>query len=74
MGGCATSIRSGLAQVEADATDVLPRVEGSYMNEAMLRPRYASGGEAPARGPLRGPGFHPPEDATLGAMVSAPSP
>jgi hypothetical protein len=70
-GGGTALARGGLAQVEADAADILPCVDGSCVNEAMPWPENASDGEAPAPGPLRGPGFRPPEDATLGAMASA---
>jgi hypothetical protein len=68
IAGGATPARGRPAQVEADAADVLPRVEGSCVNEDMPRPGDASGGEAPTTGPPRDPVFRPPEDA----MVSTP--
>jgi hypothetical protein len=68
IAGGATPARGRPAQVEADAADVLPRVEGSCVNEDMPRPGDASGGEAPTTGPPRDPIFRPLEDA----MVSTP--
>jgi hypothetical protein len=51
-GGGAARSRDGPAQVEADAADILPRVDGSRVNEGMPRPKDASSGKAPAPGPF----------------------
>jgi hypothetical protein len=72
MGGSIAPTWGRPAQVEEDATDVLPHVEGSCINEAMPQPGHASGGEAPTPGPPRGPGFRSPEVTALGTLVSAP--
>jgi hypothetical protein len=67
-----TPARGGPTQVEAHATDILPRIKGSCVNEAMPQPGNASNGMAPPPRPPRCPGFYPPEDAALGIVVSTP--
>jgi hypothetical protein len=69
-GGGVSPTWCGLDHAEVDAADVLPRVDGRCVNEAMPRLRDASGGEVLAPRPPRGLGFYPPEDVTLDAVVS----
>jgi hypothetical protein len=72
MGGGTAPEKGGLAQVEVDATDILPHINSSWGNKAMPRPGDASAGKALAPRQLRGPCFRSLKGATLGTVVSAP--
>jgi hypothetical protein len=72
MGSSALPTRDGPAQVEVVTADVLPHIYSSRVNEVIPQSVNAPGGKALAPGPPMGPGFRPPEDPTLGDMVSTP--